>query len=361
MFFQVTKTDPQSQARLGVLKTARGEVKTPAFVPRYFAATARHYSVQELKFWGAEMLSVEAMDFWLRPGDALIHSAGGLHKFLSWTGPLLTRFSLDAKNLNSVALAVSPAVKMELSEGAVTVRIKSDSPFKLSPEQATQIQSNFGSDIATSLEYPSGVSRSRRAQIFAQGWRLRAKKHFEKVKDAGLNPEQKFFAAPEAGEDIDGFMVELPVKKSSKSLTEQLAQLPSDKPRYAPDAAMPDKILAAIACGVDLVDSTAPETYGADGKLFIATRPGPGFEILNIKEKKHASDGTPPDSACTCYVCRTYSRADLHRLFSEGDPSAIRFACMHNLNFYFQFLEKIRRAITYESFDELLKNYKFRK
>jgi queuine tRNA-ribosyltransferase len=366
MFFNITQTGSLSSARLGIIEIPHGKVHTPVFLPRYSSAASKLYSAQELKFWGAEMLSVEAYDFWLKPGDFLIHSSGGIHKFLGWGGPIMTLFDINQTQAKETAAdQVSPPVKLELSEGSVTLHLKNGGPsFKLTPEQAVQIQSNFGSDIAVALQYPgSGKSRSVRERIFADGWRTRPLRHFEKIRGTAPNPSQKIFASEvkEGDQNFDGVVLDAPAKKVGKSFAARVAGLPSDKPRYLVSAGLPDGMLAAVASGIDLLGSSAPETYGCSGKLFIDSKARGGYEVLDLRAKKSARDAGPPDSSCTCYVCLNFSRADLFRLFFEDLATARRFACIHNLNFYFQLLEKVRRAITYGSFGEMLKNYKFRR
>src|SRR3990167_11427241 len=201
-FFSVIKRDDNSLARLGIINTPHGPVKTPAFLPIGTRGSVKAVTAEELKFWGAEMILANTYHLWLRPGDALINKAGGLHKFMGWDGPIFTDsggyqvYSLGEKiqgNVRKQADDVLTPVLKKITAAGVEFRNELDGNLHvLTPEGSVQIQSNLGSDIALVLDdvpaLPATEKRIKDSLALSLEWARRAKSHYEKVKATSVNP-----------------------------------------------------------------------------------------------------------------------------------------------------------------------------
>ena len=416
-FFEIKKKDEKSPARLGLMRTAHGEVHTPAYLPIGTKGSVKSVTAEELKFWGAEMILANTYHLWLRPGDALIHKAGGLHKFIGWDGPIFTDsggfqvFSLGEKR-SVVAIrqltekqtqgiatrskgARPPAeragndwqaepvpVLKKISEAGVEFRNELDGATHiLSPEASVQIQSNLGSDIALVLDdvpgLPAKKDRIRKSLDLTLRWAERAKAHFEKIKDTSINPNQHLFGIVQGGDSeelrqksagglqkigfegyaIGGLAVGEDAETMYKVLGLTVPHLEEEKPRHLLGVGYPEQILKAISLGVDTFDCVLPTRNGRHGQFFINRKSG-GYEVIDITKKQYEEDFTPVDNTCSCYGCMHHNRAYVRHLFAAREPLGIRLATMHNLRFYLDFMEKIRRAIEFDSLAEMMENYK---
>jgi len=391
IFFEVKKKDEKSRARLGLMQTAHGQVHTPAYLPIGTKGSVKSVTAEELKFWGAEMILANTYHLWLRPGDALIHRAGGLHKFIGWDGPIFTDsggfqvFSLGEKRKegehNLVSADPVPVLK-EISEAGVEFRNELDgSSHILSPEVSIQIQSNLGSDIALVLDdvpgLPAGKNRIKKSLELTLRWAARAKTHFEKIKDNSINPNQHLFGIVQGGDSeelrqksarelqkigfegyaIGGLAVGEDAETMYKVLGFTIPDLEEEKPRHLLGVGYPEQILRAVSLGVDTFDCVLPTRNGRHGQFFINRKSG-GYEVIDITKKQFEEDFTPADNTCSCYGCTHHNRAYIRHLFQAKEPLGIRLATMHNLRFYLDFMEKIRRAIEFDSLAELMENYK---
>jgi queuine tRNA-ribosyltransferase len=438
-FFQVIKQDQATDARLGIINTAHGPVHTPAFLAIGTRGSVKSVTAEELKFWGAEMILANTYHLWLRPSDALIHKAGGLHKFMGWDGPIFTDsggfqvFSLGEKR-NSDPNATSPAPtrvgapspspgegKRERSSSlqamergwergrdsenlsTPTLKRVSDAGIEfqneldgdlhlLTPELSIQIQSNLGSDIALVLDdvpgLPATQERIKKSLELTLLWAKRAKTHFEKVREASLNPLQRLYGIVQGGDfekfrkksvqelqkiGFDGYGIGgLAVGEDSatmyKVLSFTIPLLEEAKPRHLLGVGYPEQIVKAVSLGIDTFDCVLPTRNARHGQLFVSipphlSSPTSGeemkegvkfYQIITITNEQFKEDFTPVDNTCNCYGCLHHNRAYLRHLFMAGEPLAIRLATMHNLRFYLNLMEKIRRAIEFDSFAEML-------
>ena len=424
-FFEVKKKDEKSRARLGLMQTAHGQVHTPAYLPIGTKGSVKSVTAEELKFWGAEMILANTYHLWLRPGDALIHRAGGLHKFIGWDGPIFTDsggfqvFSLGEKRAvianevkqsqgeiaarpmgarppaeragNDRDLEPVPVLK-KISEAGVEFRNELDgSSHILSPEVSIQIQSNLGSDIALVLDdvpgLPAEKNRIKKSLELTLRWAARAKTHFEKIKDNSINPNQHLFGIVQGGDSeelrqksarelqkigfegyaIGGLAVGENAETMYKVLGFTIPDLEEEKPRHLLGVGYPEQILRAVSLGVDSFDCVLPTRNGRHGQFFINKKSGGpasrsaslgGYEVIDITKQQYEEDFTPADNTCSCYGCVHHNRAYIRHLFQAKEPLGIRLATMHNLRFYLDFMEKIRRAIEFDSLAELMENYK---
>ncbi|MDP3993959.1 MAG: tRNA guanosine(34) transglycosylase Tgt, partial [bacterium] len=337
----------------------------------------------EIKFWGAEMILANTYHLWLRPGDTLIYKAGGLHKFMGWDGPIFTDsggfqvFSLGEKRatLSDLGEGKGEVRGVKISEAGVEFRNELDGALHiLTPEASIQIQSNLGSDIALVLDdvpgLPATKERIQKSLDLTLLWAGRAKAHFEKIIEKSLNPGQRLYGIVQGGDSEDlrkksaealqkigfdgygigGLAVGEDAETMYKVLGFTLPHLEENKPRHLLGVGYPEQIIKAVSLGIDTFDCVIPTRNARHGDLFVNRKEG-GYEILKINNQKYAEDFTPVDNTCNCYGCLHHNRAYIRHLFMAGEPLGIRLATMHNLRFYLNLMEKIRRDIELGSFE----------
>ena len=346
-------------------------------------------TTEELKFWGARMVLANTYHLWLRPGDTLIHRAGGLHKFMGWDGPIFTDsggfqvFSLGEKRKGSGGFEKDESLPLlkRISEAGVEFRSELDgTAHMLSPEISVQIQSNLGSDIALVLDdvpgLPASEERIKKSLNTSLQWAERARVHFDKIVGESINPGQRLYGIVQGGDfeewrkksveglhkiGFDGYAIGgLAVGESPEVMYKVLGftvpHLQEEKPRHLLGVGYPEQILKAVSFGIDTFDCVLPTRNARHGQLFVAAKPH-GYYIIKITNEQFKEDFTPVDNTCNCYGCLHHSRAYLRHLFATGEPLAIRLATMHNLRFYLNLMDRVRRMIEFESFKELMSTY----
>jgi queuine tRNA-ribosyltransferase len=358
--FEVLATDPTG-ARLGRLSTPHGVIDTPAFMPVGTAATVKGQTQRDLEELDAQIILGNTYHLYLRPGHELVHSLGGLHKFMSWPRPILT----DSGGFQVFSLASLRTV----SEEGVTFRSHLDgSEHFLSPEKSAEIQIALGSDIMMVLdeciETPSEPSRAREAAARTLAWARRSRDYFARHGDArkqmlfaivqgGTQPDlrranaEALAALDFPGYGIGGLAVGEPHSVTCEMTQAAASQLPHDRPRYLMGVGKPEQIPDYVALGVDMMDCVLPTRSARHGCLY--TSQG----RLLIRNAQYANDPRPIDETCPCLVCRRYSRAYLRHLYATGEFLAIILNTHHNLYFYLDIMRQIRKAIefgTLESF-----------
>ena len=190
-YFEIIKSDPSSKARTGLIHTAHGDVKTPAFLPIGTKGAVKSITSEELKFWGADIILANTYHLWQRPGDALIYKAGGLHGFMNWKGPIFT-------DSGAFRFFLWPKFRKVLEAG-VQFQFDMDGRQEIfSPEKSVDIQANLGSDIALILDdfpgYPFEHERSKKSIALTKRWAERAIKEFQTIVIDGdpINPGKNF-------------------------------------------------------------------------------------------------------------------------------------------------------------------------
>ncbi len=356
MSFEVLKTDP-SGARLGRLTTPHGVVETPAFMPVGTAATVKGVTQETLQELGAQILLANTYHLYLRPGHELIRRLGGLHRFMSWPGAILT----DSGGYQVFSLA---ELRKVTDEG---VRFRSHldgSEHALTPEKAVDIQMALGSDVMMVLdeciEYPASRERTRVASLRTYEWARRSKNHAANLKHAASG-QQALFGIVQGGGfadlrresadrllDLDfpgyaigGLAVGEPYALTCEITREVTRRLPADRPRYLMGVGRPEQIAGYVGQGVDMMDCVLPTRNARNGCLF--TSQG----CIRIKNARYADDPDPVDEACDCMVCRRYSRAYLRHLFLSGEVLASVLNTHHNLHFYLDIMRQIRESIKF--------------
>jgi queuine tRNA-ribosyltransferase len=356
--------------RIGRLVTKNGIISTPFFMPIATKGAVKNILPEELRIIGAEIILGNTYHLWLRPGDDLIFRAGGLHNFADWNGPILTDsggfqvFSLGARakiNFGKNGVKIS-------DDGVEFCDPENGKKHFMSPEKSIEIQLNLGSDIIMVFDecppYPAKYIDVEKAVERTTNWAERCQKYF-KLKTAKLakNKRPLLFCIIQGGvyEDlrkksavdlvqlnfdgyaIGGVAVGEPREKMAEILNWVLPILPENKPRYLMGLGRPEEIVSAVAVGVDMFDCVIPTREGRHGRLFIKQKKGDNFyETININNKKYKEDFSSLDANCDCVLCRNYTCAYLHHLFSIKEPLAMRLASIHNLKFYLDLMKKLR-------------------
>jgi queuine tRNA-ribosyltransferase len=347
--FTVLKKDPSTNARLGRLVTAHGVVDTPCFMPVGTQGTVKAILPRDLKELGCKILLANTYHLYLRPGHELIRRLGGLHRFMSWDGPILT----DSGGYQVFSLGTM----RKITEEGVRFQSHLDgSTHLLTPERAVEIQAALGSDIAMILDECIAhdattdyvrVSTERTVRwaercLHARG---KADQLMYGIIQGGLCEDLRRWCVDAMTRmDFDGFAVGgLGVGESEAQLhsvgsfTAHL--LPAEKPRYLMGVGRPQDIVSAVRAGFDMFDCVIPTRNGRNGTLF--TWRGK----INIKRAEHAGDPRPLDETCECYCCRNFSRAYLRHLYLAGEILSAELNSLHNLYFYHQLMDKCREAI----------------
>jgi len=364
--FRVTHTD--GLARLGVMTTGHGDVDTPAFMPVGTQAAVKGVTARDLESLGAQIMLSNTYHLYLRPGDGLIARRGGLHRFAAWRHPILT----DSGGYQVFSLAE----RRRITEDGAEFRSHLDgSRHLLTPEKATDIQAQLGSDVAMVLDEclanPADATLARESMQRTLRWAARARARFLRLRrDAPAylivtNPCQAQFGIVQGGTSrelreesarrtmdlgfeayaIGGLSVGEPAEVMYDVVGYTAPMLPSDRPRYLMGTGTPEDLVESVARGVDLFDCVLPTRNARNGQLF--TTEG----RLNIKNARYAEDDRPPDPNCVCYTCRTFSRAYLRHLFVAGEINAATLNTLHNLHFYLDTLRRIRDAIAFGRFE----------
>jgi queuine tRNA-ribosyltransferase len=351
---------PHTKARLGSLHTPHGVVETPAFMPVGTRGAVRLLGFEDLEDLGYRLVLSNTYHLALRPGSSLIRELGGLHRFTSWRGAILT----DSGGFQ--AMSLSKMARMD--DHAVTFRSHLDgSPMELTPERAIEIQAELGVDVSMVLDhcapYPCTRELAEEAVRRTTAWAKRsldAKAPGQAVfgiVQGGVHPDLRERSAEEiVGLPFDGFAIggvsvgePTELQRPVVSLTAPL--LPEDKPRYLMGVGHPQDILHAVACGVDLFDCVLPTRMARHRCLY--TLQG-RVNVLNARWEKH--DG-PFDPASVFAKTERYSAAYVRHLFKAGEDLGARIASLHNLAFYARLMAEIREAISRGTWPELMQRY----
>jgi queuine tRNA-ribosyltransferase len=361
LLFQVLKPDSLSQARLGTLTTSRAVVETPAFMPVGSLGNVRSLEVNDLETMGYGLMLNNAYHLYLRPGHKVIAELGGLHAFTTWPGAILT----DSGGFQVFSLAKFCKVT---DEGATFQSHLDGSAHFISPERAIEIQEALGADIIMAfdqcLALPATEDHVRDAARRTLLWARRCLDAHRRSDQAlfgivqgGLNSRLR----QEAARDLiplgfDGFAVGgLSVGEEKpdmyRILDVTVPELPVSRPRYLMGVGMPEDLVEGVARGIDLFDCVVPSRHGRTGWLFTATG-----RVL-IKQARYIRDETPVDETCPCPVCRRYSRAYLHHVFTVKEMLGARLNTIHNLWFFAELMRQIRLAIQQDSFTQFRRRF----
>ena len=370
--FRLLHTD--GPARRGEVTTPHGVIQTPAFMPVGTRGAVKAITHRDLEDLGAEIILGNTYHLYLKPGDDLIARAGGLHRFIGWSRPILT----DSGGYQVFSLASMRKIR---DEGAEFRSHLDGSLHLLTPERATDVQAQLGSDIAMVLDEcvasTDGIAGVRQAMNRSVEWARRARSRFEQLRDGGVdgvvvtNPGQAQFGIIQGGVHHDlraesvqatleigfeayaigGLSVGEPPEVMYDVVGSTAPLLPVDRARYLMGTGMPDDLIECVARGIDLFDCVLPTRNARNGQLLTSRGP------LSIKNARYAEDGAPPDPGCDCYTCRSFSRAYLRHLYIAGEMAAATLATIHNLYFYLDTMRRIREAIVFGTFEKLRQEF----
>lgn len=361
----------EGNARRGELETPHGTVQTPVFMNVGTAAAIKGaLSAADLKTIGCQVELSNTYHLHLRPGDELVRDMGGLHKFMTWDGPILT----DSGGFQIFSLASL----RKISEEGVKFNSHIDGRhIFMGPEESMRIQANLGSDIAMAfdecIKIPSPREYVEKSCDRTYRWLVRCKAALSEYnsREDAVNPGQMLFGINQGATfadvriehmkkiaelDLPGYAIGgLAVGETHQEMYDTIQAveeyMPKDKPRYLMGVGTPGNIIEGVARGVDFFDCVMPARNGRHGHLF--TWNG----IINIKNEKYLRDEQPIDSECDCPVCKRYSRAYVRHLFKANEMLAMRFAVMHNLYFYNKLMEKIRMSMDNDNFEQFRSKY----
>jgi len=358
--FSLHATD--GKARTGVISTPRGDIRTPAFMPVGTAATVKAMLPESVRATGADILLGNTYHLMLRPTAERVARLGGLHRFMNWDRPILT----DSGGFQVMSLADL----RKLTEDGVTFRSHVDgSRHHLSPERSMEIQRLLGSDIVMCFDecpaLPADDRRVAESMRLSMRWAARSKAAFGDrpghalfgIQQGGVTRELRDESAEKLREiGFDGYAVGgLAVGEGQAAMFGVLDyapdMLPEDRPRYLMGVGKPDDIVGAVVRGIDMMDCVLPSRSGRTGQAW--TRRGQ----VNIKNARHMDDPRPLDEACTCPACRSYSRAYLHHVFRTGEIISSMLLTWHNLHYYQDLMEGLRKAIAAGGLDAFVRDF----
>lgn len=346
-------------ARRGVLKTQRGDIQTPAFMPVGTAGTVKALYMDQVREAGAEIILGNTYHLMLRPGAERVKKLGGLHKFSGWSGPMLT----DSGGFQVWSLAQL----RKMDPDGVTFRSHIDgSEHRLTPARSIEIQADLlEADISMQLDectdFPASREEAERSLQLSLDWGARsldafgdrkAQTLFGIVQGSNYSDLRQRSAEGVVAQQFGGYAIGgLAVGEGHDQMCETLdwtaPYLPADRPRYVMGVGKPIDLVECVARGVDMFDCVLPTRSGRHGQAW--TWDGP----INLKNAKFAEDDRPIDEAIHCPASRDYSRAYLHHLFKAGEYLGPMLLSWHNTAFFQALMASLRTAISDESFPAL--------
>ena len=353
-------------ARTGVLKTPRGDIATPAFMPVGTAATVKALYPDQVKQTGADIILGNTYHLMLRPGAERVKRLGGLHDFMRWDGPILT----DSGGFQVWSLAGL----RQMSEDGVAFKSHLDgSKHMLTPERSIEIQADLlGADISMQLDectnYPASRDEAARSMQLSLRWGARSRAAF------GERPAQALFGIVQGStfEDLrresaeglietgyDGYAVGgLAVGEGFEMMCQVLdvttPHLPADRPRYLMGVGKPIDLVESVARGIDMFDCVLPTRSGRHGQAWSDYGP------MNLKNARFAEDTAPLDPQIDCPASRDYSRAYVHHLIRAGEYLGSMLLSWHNIAYYQDLMARLRSAIAAGEFEAFRRGFRAR-
>jgi len=401
--FDVQHRDPKTVARTGMLTTAHGTVRTPAFVGVATRATIKAVEPQALVDIGLQIIISNTYHLHLQPGEDIVASLGGLHGFSGWNRPTMTDsggfqvFSLGASKEHGVGKVASifpgdkastkrkirpskPLVK--LTEQGVDFRSVIDgSPHTFTPESVITIERKLGADIIVPLDECTSPlhdhAYTKRSMERTHRWAQRGLVAFQLLKDDPTfpNPDQVLYGIVQGGayQDLrlestrvigdmafDGFAIGGSLGRSKHDMWNVLdwsiPLLRDEAPRHLLGIGEIEDLFTCVARGIDTFDCAAPTRLARNGSVFLQDAPR---HRINLKNARFAADGGPIDPSCDCFTCQTHSRAYLRHLCRAGEFSFYRLATIHNLRFLVRLMAQIRGAVESGTLTTLASNWGF--
>ena len=359
--FDLLKNDKKTGARRGVVHTPHGDIQTPIFMPVGTQATVKAMTPRELEEVGSQIILSNTYHLHLRPGEALVKEAGGLHRFMSWNHPILT----DSGGFQVFSLSGLRKIK---EEGVSFQSHLDGSKRFISPEVSMDIQQALGSDIAMAFDvcspYPCDHRTAEEAMHRTHRWAQRCKAHHTRedqavfgivqgafYKDLRIESAKTLADMDFPGYGIGGLSVGEPKPVMYEMLEELMPYMPVNKPRYLMGVGSPDCLVEGVYRGVDMFDCVLATRVARNGTAF--TDRG----RLVIRNAEYAHDFGPLEEGCDCYACRNFSRAYIRHLIKAGEITGGRLVTIHNLRYLLRLMERIRAAIDEDRFEAFRRDF----
>jgi queuine tRNA-ribosyltransferase len=350
----------QGSARAGVFHTQHGDLETPVFAPVGTRATVKTLTPAQLEELGASLVLANTYHLYLRPGDELVAKLGNLHEFMQWPRPMLT----DSGGFQVFSLAQT----RKIDNDGVTFKSHIDgSTHRFTPEKSIQIQENLGADIIMAFDEcsdPNDHAYSRIAMERTHRWaerslaaRTRNDQALFGIIQGGVNPDlrvastQFITSLPFQGIAIGGLSVGETKDEMHATLDLISPRLVKNKPRYLMGVGTPEDLINGIARGIDIFDCVLPTRLARHNAAFSSEG------RLNLMNLTFAQDKRPIDEACTCYTCRTFTRAYLRHLIVAKELLAGTLLSIHNLHALIQLVSDIRESIMDSSFESKIPSW----
>ncbi len=347
--FHLIKSFGVAGPRRGEMRTPRGVVNTPAFMPVATYGTVKAMTPEEVRELGAEIILGNAYHLFLRPGVEVIAQLGGLGRFMNWPGPILT----DSGGYQIFSLAPFRTIT---KEGVLFRSHWNGDLHFLPPEKVVELQETLEVDIMMCLDecppYPCPEAEVRRAMDITYSWAKRCRAAWKQkrsvlfaIVQGGMNPSWRQEAAQSLkelnfpGYALGGLSVGEDKDTTYAMLEATVPELPEDKPRYLMGMGLPEDLVEGVARGIDLFDCVVPTRNARNGLAYTATGK------VNLRNARNSKDSEPLDEHCRCYTCRHYSRAYLRHLFRCREILAYRLLTWHNLYYYLNLMAGMREAI----------------
>ncbi len=352
-----------SNARRGRLKLAHGTVETPIFMPVGTYGSVKAMSPENLDDIEAQIILGNTFHLWLRPGLDVIGQFGGLHDFIGWDKPILT----DSGGFQVFSLG---AMRKISEEGVKFASPINGSKLFLSPEISMQIQHVLNSDIVMQFDEctpylindrPATKDEAAQSMRLSLRWGQRSKDEFDRnenknalfgIVQGGMFTDlrdESLAGLSQIGFNgiaIGGLSVGEPKDEMNRILSHIGPRLPAHMPHYLMGVGTPEDLVAGVANGIDMFDCVMPTRNARNGWLF--TR----FGDIRIRNARYKDDGKPLDETCQCYACRHFSRAYIHHLNRVGEILGAQLSTIHNLHYYLQLMNDMRKAIENDRFNE---------
>ena len=340
----------EGKSRVGLLKTSRGDIETPVFMPVGTAATVKAMLPETLEAIGAQIILCNTYHLMIRPGEKVVNHLGGLNTFMNWSGPILT----DSGGFQVMSLAKL----RQLNENGVTFRSHVDGKkFLLTPETSIMIQETLKSTIIMAFDectpFPVEKKIAEKSMKLSSRWAERSKASFKGsngsmlfgIQQGGMFEDLREESARNLndigfdGYAIGGLAVGEPQQKMFEVLDYSTDFFSKDKPRYLMGVGKPSDIVGAVLRGIDMFDCVIPTRSGRNGQAFVENG------TINLKNAQYQLDKNPIDQACSCYCCSNYSRGYLSHLVRSNEILASMLITLHNVYFYISLMKKIRMLI----------------
>ncbi|MGM0426960.1 MAG: tRNA guanosine(34) transglycosylase Tgt [Thermodesulfobacteriota bacterium] len=361
MEFRIKHRARDCGARTGKVATVHGAFETPAFMPVGTQGSVKAVSPEDLRETGAQIILANTYHLYLRPGHEVIRRLGGLHRFMHWTGPILT----DSGGFQVYSLAALRTI----SEKGVTFQSHVDgSTHFIGPEAAIEIQRGLGADIIMAFDecvsYPAEREYVSKAVRLTTQWARRSLEYKRGENQAifgiiqgGMHTDLREQSARELvdmgfdGYALGGLSVGEDRSTRLRVIRDTIGFLPRDRPVYVMGVGAPDDLVEGVRLGVDMFDCVMPTRNARNGTLF--TRNGK----MTIKNARYTEDPRPVDEGCDCYTCTHYSRAYLRHLFMAREILAYRLNTIHNLAYYCRLMAELRVAVSEDRVGQYVREF----